>query len=45
MAIRMLPPILRAKLIRPATWLLSSFGMPTYAALVMEMKQNGSGSI
>ena len=44
-AIKMLPPMLRAKLIRPATWLLSSFGMPTYAALVIEIKQNGSGSI
>ena len=29
MAIRMLPPMLRTKLMSPETWLLSSLGMPT----------------
>ena len=28
-AIRMLPPMLRAKLMRPETWFDSSFGIPT----------------
>jgi len=45
MAIRTLPPMLRAKLMRPATWLLSSLGMPTYAAVVIEIKQKGRGII
>jgi hypothetical protein len=29
----------------PETWLLASFGSPTYAALVMAIKQKGIGII
>ncbi len=44
-AMKMLPPTLRTKLMIPETWLDASRGRPTYAALVIEMKQKGIGII
>ncbi len=41
----MLPPTLRTKLIMPDTWFDASRGSPTYAAFVIEIKQNGMGTI